>query len=315
MACNKASAETWHGDAVDTEADFFTSGRTKKRTTPYASASQRILTGMIRDLIYPEDARKELASLLSGLAYDAAVAVAGLALSKIPPPQGSPDFAVPIRCGGLEEDAAVRREAPILFSRFSLISMVSRFEIHAHNLLLQRRVLEFLRGPGRKMDSQNLWRILTQVQRESRLGPVKMCNGVVVTQASAALKERMEWLDGLYRVRNCLAHRLGRVQIIDVKSSGAPLNQTKDDDRLRAVWLRLRVSVNGQEVQLPYSSTKDAKADVDFERHVREWKIGDQIDVDPLDCQSIAISFSLLANQLQADFEREMNGLLGISAL
>ena len=53
----------------------------------------------------------------------------------------------------------------------------------------------------------------------------------------------------------------------------------------------------------------------DFERDVREWKIGDQIDVDPLDCQSIAISFSLLANQLQADFEHEMNGLLIYSGL
>jgi hypothetical protein len=124
----------------------------------------------------------------------------------------------------------------------------------------------------------------------------------------------MEWLNGLYRVRNCLAHRLGRVQMIDVKPPGVPLNQTKDDDRLRAIWLRLRISVEGQEIQLPYSPTKDAQGRVEFERHIREWKIGDQIDIDPLDCQSIAISFSLLAQQLQEDFEREMNGLLGLSA-
>jgi len=38
---------------------------------------------MIRDLVYPEDARKELNSLLGGLAYDAAVAVAGVALCEM----------------------------------------------------------------------------------------------------------------------------------------------------------------------------------------------------------------------------------------
>jgi hypothetical protein len=266
---------------------------------------------MIRDLVYPEDARKELKSLLDGLAYDAAVAVAGVALSKIPPPQGGPDFTVPIRCGGLQEDQAVRRDAPVLFSRLSLISMVSRFEVHAYNLLRQRRVLEHLNIPGKKMDGPNLWRILTQLQQESRRGPVKMCDGLLVTQPSVALKGKMEWLDGLYRVRNCLAHRLGRVQMIDVKPPGVPLDQTKDDDKLKAIWLRPRVLVDGHEVQLPYSAAKDGQGKVDFASYAREWKIGDQIDVNPVDCQAIAISLSLLGQQLQADFEREMNVVLG----
>lgn len=196
---------------------------------------------MIRDLKYPDDARKELISLCGGLAYDAAVAVAGAALSKIPLPHGAPDFTVPVRCGGLEQDQAVRREAPILFARFSLISMISRFEIHAQNLLLQRRVLECLKGPSKRMDGPNFWRILTRVQANSRLGPVKMCDGLVIAKPSAALKEKMEWLEGLYRVRNCLAHRLGRVQMIDVKPSGVPLDQTKDNDTLKAVWLQPHV--------------------------------------------------------------------------
>ena len=181
---------------------------------------------VVPDLQYPEDARKALASLCDGLAYDAAIAVAGVALSQIPLPEGTPDFTVPVRCGGLEQDQAVRREAPVLLSRFSLISMISRFEVHAQNLLLQRRVLEHLKGPGKRMDAPNFWRILTQVQSESKSGPVRMCGGFVVVQPSAALKEKMEWLDGLYRVRNCLAHRLGKVQMVDVKPSGVPLDKT-----------------------------------------------------------------------------------------
>ena len=227
---------------------------------------------MIRDLQYPEDARKALTSLCGGLAYDAAIAVAGVALSKIPPPQGAPDFAVPIRCGGLEQDQAVRREAPILLSRFSLISMISRFEVHAQSLLLQRRVLEHLKGPGKKMDGPSFWRILIQVQSESRSGPLRMCDGLIVAQPSAALKEKMEWLDGLYRVRNCLAHRLGSVQMVDVKSSGAPLDKTKDTDTLKAVWLRPRILVDGKEVQLPYTSAAPtaAQGTVNFESYVCE---------------------------------------------
>lgn len=269
--------------------------------------------GTIRDLQFPEDARKELNSLCGGLAYDAAVAVAGIALSKIPLPEGAPDFAVPIRCGGLEQDQAVRREAPILFARFSLISMISRFEIHAQHLLLQRRIIEHLKGPGKRMDGPNLWRILIHVQKESKLGPVKMCDGLVVVEPSAALKEKMEWLGGLYRVRNCLAHRLGSVQMVDVKPTGVRLDKTKDDDTLKAVWLRPAVLVDGKEIQLPYTTIEAAQGTVEFRPYVREWKIGEQIDVNPLDCQAIAISLSMLGQQLQTDFEGEMNALLGIA--
>ncbi len=269
---------------------------------------------MIRDLRYPEDARKELIALCNGLAYDAAVAVAGAALSKIPLPNATPDFTVPVRCGGPEQDQAVRRDAPNLFARFSLISMISRFEIHAQNLLRQRRVLDHLKGPNKRMDDPNLWKILTRVQAESRSGPVKLCNGLVVAKPSAALKEKMEWLEGLYRVRNCLAHRLGRVQMIDVKPSGVPLDQTKDTDTLKAVWLQPRVLVDGKEVQLPYTTTGAAQGTVDFRPYVREWKIGEEIDVSPLDCQAIAMSLSVLGQQLQSDFEGEMNALLGIPA-
>jgi hypothetical protein len=143
-----------------------------------------------------------------------------------------------------------------------------------------------------------------------------MCDGLVVAQPSAALKEKIELLDGLYRVRNCLAHRLGLVQMIDVKPFGVPLDKTKDTDTLKVAWLRPRFLVDGKEVQLPYTNTTGtvAQGTVHFESYVREWKIGEQIDVNPLDCQAIAMSLSVLGQQLQADFEGEMNTLLGISA-
>lgn len=284
------------------------------RASSYLVIFSAYRMNMIRDLKYPEDARKSTDALSQGLAYDAAIAVSGLALSKIALPDGAPDFSVPIRCGGLEEDRAVRRDAPTLFSRFSLISMVSRFEVHAQQLLLQRRVLELLGSSGKKMDSKNLWRILTQVQTESKSGPVKMCDGLIVAKASLALKGKMVWLQSLYSIRNCLAHRLGTVQMVDVKPYGVALDQTKDGDTLKATWLRPRILVNGQEVQLPYVATAETKGNVEFVEYVREWKIGEQIDVDPVDCQGIAITLQQLGGQLESDFEREMNGLLGLSS-
>jgi hypothetical protein len=78
----------------------------------------------------------------------------------------------------------------------------------------------------------------------------------------------MEWLDGLYRVRNCLAHRLGTVQMVDVKPSGVPLDETKDTDTLRAVWLRPRILVNGKEVRLPHTAVEATQGTIDFQRYV-----------------------------------------------
>ncbi|HVO61513.1 MAG TPA: hypothetical protein VMT53_11295 [Terriglobales bacterium] len=121
----------------------------------------------------------------------------------------------------------------------------------------------------------------------------------------------MEWLEGLYRVRNCLAHRLGKVQIVDVKPAGVSLDETKDTDTLKALWLRLRMCVGGAEVKFPYTTGNATQASFNFEPVVREWKIGEEVDVSPVDCQAIGISLSLLGRQLENDFEREMNALLG----
>ena len=63
----------------------------------------------------------------------------------------------------------------------------------------------------------------------------------------------------------------------------------------------------------PIPPLKLLKERLNLEPYVREWKIGEQIDVNPLDCQAIAISLSMLGQQLQTDFEGEMNALLGIA--
>lgn len=267
----------------------------------------------IRDLQYPGDARRTIDSLLSGLKYDAAIAITGRALKKLPLPDVGPDFTTGVRLGGRTDDEAVRRDAEGLLARLALISMVSRVEVHAQNLLLQRRVLEELGATGRRMAPGRMWSILKCVHEEAKRGPVKLCSELVVTKPSPALLARMRWLEGVYRVRNCLAHRLGQVQIIDVKPTGKSLEETTDQDTLKVVWLKPVAILNGKEITaFPHKGGGNLR--VSFRELEREWGIGQQIDVTSEDCQAIAMSLSMLATQLSGCFEAEMNELLGVKS-
>jgi hypothetical protein len=269
-------------------------------------------TWLMRDLQYPEDAERVIDAMLAGLRYDAAVAAFGIAAAKTDLGDSDPDFSVGIRYGGRAEDEAVRRDAPGLLSRFSLVSMVSRVDRHAQQLLQQRRVLEHLLEPATRMTPAAMWRILRRVASESRRGIVTLCSELVVEAPSAPLMERMEWLEGLVRVRNCLAHRLGRVQVEDVRPPGSSLEETKDTDVLKVSWLRARAFLDDREVE-SFPHAGGGQLNIRFEEDEREWRIGDQVEVTPLDCQAIALSLALLGNQLLADFQREMDRTLGLS--
>jgi hypothetical protein len=182
-------------------------------------------------------------------------------------------------------------------------------EKQGQTLLLQRRVIEELGSTGRKMKPDVMWQIRRRVHSEARSGLVKLCSEIVVTNPSRALLARMAWLEGIVKARNCLAHRLGLVSLEDVRPNGVALEQTRDSDTLKVVWLRPKVSIGGTEIKsFPHEGGGDVK--LEFVEYQREWKIGDQIEVTPQECQAIGISLSLLGIQLLADFESEMNAHL-----
>src|SRR5260370_3822880 len=247
---------------------------------------------MIRDLKYPEDARKVIDSLHRGLRYDATIAVLGKSHST-PLNADRPDFSTGTRYGGVEEDKAVRRDFEGLLSRFSFISLVSRFETHVRLLLLQMWVVEELGSSGRKMVPDRMWNILRRINKEMRDGPVIVSSQFLIEHPSPELRARMKWLEGIYKIRNCLAHRLGRVEMIDVKAPGAPLDSVKDGDTLKTAWLRLKATPDGREiVTLPPQLAGLGNADVVFDEYERECKSGDQLEITPLDCQFCPMSLS-----------------------
>lgn len=267
---------------------------------------------MIRDLKYPQDARKEIDSLIKGLHYDASIAVLGNSAKDCPLSEDhKPDFSTGIRFGGKSEDVAVRRDAPGLLSRFSLISMVSRMERHAQLLLLQRRFIEEISNTGEKVKGKRLWEIKISVHKESRGGPVKLCSELLVEQPSKNLLDRMEWLTGIVRVRNCLAHRLGIVEFEDLKKPGISLDDIKDNEILKVKWLETKLLINGEEVE-EFPHKGGGKINLKFKEYEREWKIGENIEIKPIECQAIGMSLSMLANLLLSEFESEMNSIIKV---
>lgn len=265
----------------------------------------------MRDLIFPDDARNTVGSLKNGLKYDAAYSLLGIHAKDALLPDDAPDFSVFIRASGRDEDEAVRRDAVGLIARAALISMIGRLDGALANLLLQRRVLEEIGGSGAKMDSASLWAILKRVAKESRAGPRAMCGTYVVANPSENLSKRLEWLDGIVRVRNCLAHRNGLVSMEDVKPPGIPLEETEDGDRLAVIWMRAKATVEGQEIDSSNAALASGRELlISFEDRSNEWSIGDSIDITPEDCQAIAMTLSSLSGHLLADFEREMSEVI-----
>lgn len=265
----------------------------------------------MRDLEFPDDARKTVDSLQNGLRFDASFSLLGIHAKDAPLPDKTPDFSVFIRASGRDDDEAVRREAVGLIARAALVSMVGRLDQSLSNLLLQRRVLERLGSSGSKMDPASMWQILKQVSKESRNGPRKMCDTYVVKNPSKELQARLDWLDGIVKVRNCLAHRNGLVAIDDVKPSGVPLDDTTDSDRLTAVWLRAKATCEGQEIDASNSYVASGKRlSIEFETQSKEWAIGEWIHITPEDCQAISMTLATLGNHLLHDFEREIRILL-----
>lgn len=266
----------------------------------------------MRDLEFPQDALRTIEALHTGLRYDAALAALGNAAANASLPNSGADLSTGIRYGDRAEDEAVRRDAPGLLARLALISMVSRLDVAAQNLLLQRRVIECLGTIGRRMDSKTFWSILRQVHVDSRQGVVALCTRLVVEQPSTDLLNRARWLDGINRVRNCLSHRLGRVQLVDVVPPGKRLEEVSESDALRCVWLRPRVLDGGREITIfPHIKQGDGPFVASFVEEEKVWRVGDQIEVTPSECQAIAMSLSFVGNHVLADFRRDIDEKYG----
>lgn len=182
---------------------------------------------------FPQDAAIAIERLHEGLRQDAALSVLGMTCAEIPLQEDAvPHFALGMRNGGALQDQYVRQSAPELLSRFALISMVSRLDQAAQTLLLQRRIIEKVAATGKGIPQDEKWPIIRQIHKEYRVGLIKLCSELIVDTPSPELLQRMKWLEGLVAIRNCLTHRLGVVQIEDLKQPGQSMEDIKESDCL-----------------------------------------------------------------------------------
>jgi len=184
--------------------------------------------------------------------------------------------------------------------------MLSHVEDSLWALLLQRRVLEHLL-PDKRLGPGELWPILKKVDRESRAaGPVSLAFSLVVERPSERLSSMKPWLEGLYSVRDCLAHRSGRVALVDVAPDRRRLELTADSDKLKATWLRGVMTEDGIPRTLPF---KRDRGDIrfHFETYRREWSVGEVIHLTPEDVQGMSVAISLFALEVLRCFRTELD--------
>ncbi len=255
-----------------------------------------------RDLRFPEDARHVRDSLIHGLEYDAAFTILADRMSRLPF-DAMPKEALAVRFAPFEAERVVHRELSGLCARLATISMVARFDRANHALLLQRRFLEGLMAGGHaRMPGPDLMPTMRRVRQEIRHNsPVKVVKQLLVKKPSPELLSRAKWLEGVYRVRNCLAHREGIVQMED----------TDEADSLRVKWLATKAKIDGRELTtVPFTVEKAANVEVRIEESERTWRIGEPLHLTASDSQNIAVNLGLLESRILAEFEVEMSKLL-----
>lgn len=203
---------------------------------------------------------------------------------------------------GAGEETSARQKSNFaqLAAGFSIIGMVSAFEDYLNRLLFIRRVAEKM-GDTKSLSGDNVNRIRERVQKEGKSNsPAKLVR-LLLTGPSDDIKVGAEWLEGIYKVRNSLAHRMGYVDERDADENGL----------LEVKWRRVTLLANGDPIEsVGHFVNAGDKVSIQISDEQRTWGIGDKINVDPADCQQMALSLSLLGASLKNELHSEIARIL-----
>jgi hypothetical protein len=247
-------------------------------------------------LDFPADPRNALNALVRALEYDASFAIIA---EQAQPHLDDIDLkkAAPMRFGSDDHIPAIKKEFGELGARFALTSMITRFEGFVWRLLHLRYIVEAIsHHPGEFVRGPEYQNIRKKIQRETRKGISSTLTSEVVRQPSQDMIIALPWLEGLQRIRNCLMHRGGLVQLEDMEA-----------DSLTVPWVETRVFLNGQRIQLPH--TGGGRLEVKSEMSTRSWKVGEMIKFSSADLQDVALTLSRLAQGIEREFETELTPL------
>ena len=244
-----------------------------------------------------EQLRGHQAVLHSNLERSAAHAVLAERFAKLPTTTSLPSADVIMNFGDVPHPETWR-EFGSYCARYSLLSMIAASEDYLGQLLFMAMLAKGASGEG--LSGEEFHRVLEKCRKVMRSTPrIAVRNTLAAVGRQTEAIPSLSWFNDLYRLRNCLMHRNGKVGVEDVDANGVfsltwqrPV-LTADDQPIVSVGQRLE---KGQELA------------VQFEDEVRVWKVGEVIRLTAGDCQEMAwslFSFSIgVSREVHAGMEQ-----------
>ena len=181
-------------------------------------------------------------------------------------------------------------------ARMVAVSLISCTESYLTDLFVIRRWVESVIEGNGQLDGETANTIRRRVlSQEARTSPGNL-TAKIVLNPSSDLTRANAWLDSIYRLRVCLAHRNGVVDVPDVDGN----------DQLVTLWRKTRLYLEGEEItRLPTPVKKGQVITIQLSDESRTYAVGQSINVSMQDCHDMAFSLSylgsLVANELASE--------------
>lgn len=233
------------------------------------------------------------------LRYDCAAAEYGKELAEDVRPLSSKGIPVPVFATD-EARKAVRKQIQWILANHCIMQMVTRFETTAWRFLSARKSCEFFHSNGRK-PTQEEWLPLMAKPRKLQLH--ELCLTEVVAAPSKTVKDFGQWLQSIIKIRNCLAHRCGRVEYEDILGRNPKWSQVValgPQPKLNATWMTLEFVIDGVKLKT-FPEKGGAHLDrlvMEMGTAVRSWPLNGTLAFTSEDCAQMATTISAVCHRL-----------------
>jgi hypothetical protein len=229
----------------------------------------------------------------------------GAQIEKLPADSELPPSNATMRFGGSPDPGCASPEYVRGFASFcarsSLIDMMGACERYLRNLWLIARLVELVETNGLITVPEYL--ALRDCSDKDRSGLWDLFDAVLVT---GGIKRQSvggrRWFTSLDLLRNCLVHRGGLVGSADTNKRGV----------LKTTWRGvILIAPEGEVISsLPYLSSHGGELKIVTKDRLREWTLGEHLNITAADCQEMAFSLSIFCDQLRVQLLRRSSKVL-----
>jgi len=185
----------------------------------------------------------------------------------------------------------IRDEFASYSARFSILTMITAFEIFVVRVLWIAKVCQWVLQNGIQVPTTDFYRLGQEARKTARHKSVhRMISLIGEHIGKSADFQSLEWFRSIYAARNCLTHRGGLVGPEDVNN----------EEKLKLVYRVPQLLVDG----VPQEKTRGLNVEggsavgITFVSGGREFAIGECLILTPQDCQNIALSIAVGASDI-----------------